>query len=196
MVRTIQLMALSRGDKDIKGLLRRQLGLSPETGAPLSSAAAADLVKPYVSSGGEYTGRAFDVYGRNDPFAITSDDLIAVTMLSISIREKSNSALQPSAILGLQTHSDQIESLLQQLPPTRELHTLNAEEFESWLGPNSPGTELYDLLRQRISFPASRHISCWPASASSCCRFGTPSSNGRSSWATEMTTGGDHGGSH
>lgn len=30
---------------------------------------------------------------------------------------------------------------------------MNAEEFESWLGPNSPGTELYDLLRQRISFP-------------------------------------------
>lgn len=146
-------MALRRGSTNVKGGLRRQLGLDPDADAPPSSVTAADLVKLYVSSGGGYTGRAFDVYGRNDPFAITPDDLIAVSMLSISIRESSNSALRPSAIVELQTHSDQIESLLKQLPATRELHTLNADEFDSWLGPDSPGTKLYELLRQRISFP-------------------------------------------
>jgi len=133
-------------------LLRDQLGLGPAPTVPLPPAAAADLVNLYVNSG-KFTGRAFDVYGHNDPCAITSDDLIAVTMLSISIRENSNSALRPSAILKLQAHSDQIESLLTQLPPARELHTMVSEEFDSWLGPSSPGAMLYDLLRQTISLP-------------------------------------------
>jgi hypothetical protein len=73
-------MSSNGAEKDVKGSLRDQLGLGPENTAPLSSAAAADLVRRYVS-GGAYTGAGFDVYGRNDPFAITSDDLIAVTML-------------------------------------------------------------------------------------------------------------------
>ena len=92
---------------DLRASLRDELGLSPERRAPLSSAAAVDLVRQYFS--GACTGATFDVYGHNDPFAITSDDLIAVTMLSISIRETSNSALRPSAILELQAHSGQIE---------------------------------------------------------------------------------------
>ncbi len=153
------LVDVSRNEDEPTRRLRHQLGVSADSGANLSFPVTDDpseLVKDYV--GGNFTGAAFDTYGQNDPFAITSDDLIAVTMLSISIRERSNAAMRPSSILELEAHSDQIESLLKQLPPARELHTLNAQEFEWWLGPNSPGTELYRLLRQRISIPrVARH---------------------------------------
>jgi hypothetical protein len=144
-------MSSPGAEKDVIRSMRDQLGLDAGTAALLSSAAAADLVKLYFA--GAYTGAAFNVYGHNDPCAITSDDLIAVTMLSISIRENSNSAMRPSAILKLHAHSDEIEQLLTLLPPARELHTLTAEQFDTWLGPNSPGTRLYNVLRHSISFP-------------------------------------------
>ena len=59
----------------------------PEPGVTHSVEAAADAVRSYTED--EYTGAAFDGFGENDPVKITSDDLIAVTMLSIQIREKS-----------------------------------------------------------------------------------------------------------
>jgi hypothetical protein len=140
--------------EDFKRRLRHQIGIGPDPGTASSSAAAGDaveLVKRYV--GGAYTGSAFDVYGRNDPFAITSDDLIAIGMLSIQVAENSTSAIRPSAILELQIESGRIASLLNQLPLARDLHTLNQDEFDSWLGPGSPGEALYNLIRRRVSFP-------------------------------------------
>jgi hypothetical protein len=46
---------------------------------------AAAVVRTYGAGG--YTGAAFDTYGHNDPARITPDDLIALSMLSIQIRE-------------------------------------------------------------------------------------------------------------
>jgi hypothetical protein len=147
-------MGSGLSEADFKRRLRHQLGLDPDGGTPVSSADTGDpseLVRQYL--GGAYTGAAFDVYGRNDPFAITSDDLIAVTMLSIPVSETSTSAMRPSAILDLQAKSGEIESLLNQLPLDRDLHTLTQDEFGSWLGSGSPGDALYHLIRQHISFP-------------------------------------------
>ena len=108
--------------------------------------------------GGAYTGAAFDVYGRNDPFMINSDDLIAVTMLSISVNENSNTAIKPSAILNLQAQTGSIAALLSQIPLARDLHTLSQDEFDAWLGPRSPGDALYELLRHRVPLPrVARH---------------------------------------
>lgn len=147
-------MSSGFSEDDVKRRLRQQLGLDPDSGKPVSSAATGDLselVRHYV--GGAYTGRGFDVYGRNDPFFITSDDLIAVTMLSISINENSNAAIRPSAIQGLQAQSGHITSLLHQLAPARDLHTLGQDEFDAWLGHGSPGEALFDLIRHSISVP-------------------------------------------
>ena len=80
-------------EEDLKRRLRHQLGLDLDSAAPVASPATGDpteLVRQYV--GGTYTVAAFDIYGRNDPFAITSDDLIAVTMLSIQLNENTMSA--------------------------------------------------------------------------------------------------------
>jgi hypothetical protein len=133
--------------------LRRELGLGVEHEAgdadPVERAAA--VVRTYGADG--YTGAAFDTYSTNDPGAITSDDLIALTMLSIHIRQQSTSSLRPSSILALDSVSDRITEALRQVPADRELHTLTESEFQRWLGPGSPGDQLYWLLRKQASIP-------------------------------------------
>ncbi|WIM88099.1 DUF6308 family protein [Candidatus Mycobacterium wuenschmannii] len=135
--------------KDIGEALRDELGLGHRE--PFEPQTAADLVRDYM--GGRFTGAAFDTYGSNDPGRISSDDLVAVTMLSISIREGSTSALRPSTILKLQADSVRVESWLQELPTNRGLHTLSSTEFESWLGSESPGDQLYRFLRRELDVP-------------------------------------------
>ena len=112
---------------------------------------AARLVKDYHS--GDYTGPAFDTYGVNDPNRITSDDLIAMAMLSIAVREGSTSSLRPTSILLLGSQENRIADLLNAIPSDRELQTLAESEFDRWLGPGSPGDSLYWLLRKDICIP-------------------------------------------
>jgi Family of unknown function (DUF6308) len=134
--------------------MRHQLGISADDSAATPFPTIQDLVelvRQYL--GGRFTGAAFDTYGQNDPCAVTADDLIAVTMLSIRVQEYGTAGIRPSAILELQAVSSEIHSQLSQLPADRELHTLNQDEFNSWLGPSSPGMVLFDLLRHRVSFP-------------------------------------------
>lgn len=129
--------------------LRRELGL--DSGQPDAVENAAGLVRTYCAGG--YTGAAFDTYGHNDPRRVTADDLIALSMLSIQIREQSTSALRPSSIRTLDSLSSRIAEMLAGLPADRELHTLTEPEFERWLGPESPGDHLYWLLRNEASVP-------------------------------------------
>jgi len=134
--------------------LHRALHLGPDQpdhGVPHSVEVATEAVCSYIKKG--FTGGSFDGFGENDPVTITSDDLIAVTMLSIHIREKSTSALRPSSILTLDSLADEITDRLCQIPSDRELHTLTQREFDQWLGPESPGNELYCLLRKEASIP-------------------------------------------
>ena len=129
--------------------VRQELGL--DSGRPAAVQRAAGLVRTYGAGG--YTGAAFDTYGHKDPAAITADDLIAVSMLSIQIREQSTSSLRPTSILTLDSLAARVTDLLGQLPADRQLHTLSEAEFDRWLGPESPGDELYWLLRNDSSIP-------------------------------------------
>lgn len=90
------------------------------------------MVTTYGAGG--YTGAAFDTYGDNDPVRIGADDLIAVSMLSIQIREQSASALRSTSILALDSLAGAITELLAALPTDRDLHTLSESEFDRWLG--------------------------------------------------------------
>lgn len=130
--------------------LYHQLGITSGEDDRLAAQEAAGLLKDYLRG---YTGRGFDSYGSNDPFTITSDDLIAVTMLSIKINESSTSSIRPSAILALQAAAVGVSSQLEQLPADRELHMLGQAEFDLWLGPGAPGSALYELLRHQIALP-------------------------------------------
>lgn len=129
--------------------LRQELGL--DSALPDALDRAAGLVRTYGAGG--YTGTAFDTYGHNDPVWITSDDLIAVSMLSIQIREQSTSSLRPTSILALDAWGGRVTELLGGVPADRDLHTLTESEFDRWLGPGSPGEELYWLLRKQVGIP-------------------------------------------
>lgn len=129
--------------------VRRVFGL--DSPGPDAVERAAGLVRTYRAGG--YTGAAFDTYGRNDPIRITGDDLIAVSMLSIQIREQSNAALRPTSILVLERLAGAVTELLAAVPADRDLHTLSEAEFDRWLGDGSAGEVLYWLLRQQAGIP-------------------------------------------
>ena len=143
---------MSEDSAELQGVfgqrVRQELGLDADRPDALDRVAG--LVRTYSAG---YTGAAFDTYGHNDPAAITGDDLIAVSILSIQIRDKSTSALRPTSILALDSLAGRITDLLGRLPADRELHTLGESEFERWLGADSPGDELYWLLRQQAAIP-------------------------------------------
>lgn len=133
--------------------LRQELGLDSghgDAGRLDAAERAAGLVRTY--SGG-YTGAAFDTYGHNDPTRITGDDLIAVSMLSIQIREQGNASLRPSSIRTLDSLASSITELLAAVPADRDLDTLSEAEFDRWLGPGSAGDVLYWLLRNQAAIP-------------------------------------------
>ena len=129
--------------------VRQELGLGSDL--PDAVERAAGRVRAYGAGG--YTGAAFDTYGRNDPTRITGDDLIAVSMLSIHIRERSTSSLRPTSILALERLAGAVTELLAAVLADRDLHTLTESEFDRWLGPGSPGEELYWLLRKEAGIP-------------------------------------------
>jgi hypothetical protein len=139
----------SAGPQGVLGQrLHRELGL--DAAGPDAVERTAGLVRTY---GASYTGSAFDTYGHNDPARITGDDLIAVSMLSIQIREQSSAALRPTSILALQRLAGAVTELLAAVPADRDLHTLSEAEFERWLGPGSAGEVLYWLLRKQAAIP-------------------------------------------
>ena len=129
--------------------VRQEVGLDSDL--PDAVERAAGLVRTYGAGG--YTGAAFDTYGHNDPVRITADDLIAVSMLSIQIREESNSSLRPSSIRTLDSLAASIVELHAAVPGDRDLHTVSESEFEPWLGPGSAGEVLYWLLRRQARIP-------------------------------------------
>ncbi len=128
--------------------LRSELGLDADR--PDAVERAAELVRTYRAG---YTGAAFDTYGRNDPARITGDDLIAVSMLSIQIREQGNASLRPTSILALERLEGAVTELLAAVPADRDLYMLSGAEFERWLGSGSAGEVLYWLLRQQAAIP-------------------------------------------
>ena len=139
---------------DLRQRLRTVLGLAEQGAVPMLRVgpdAAVAHVTEYVS--GRYTGSTFDLYGTNEILAITADDVLAVTMLSIQVAQHNTAGISPTAVRELDRKSAQIGLLLAELPGDRDLHTLTDAEFTEWLGPGSPGDALYDLVRRRIGFP-------------------------------------------
>lgn len=105
------------------------------------------LLIDYLKPLGRYSGRAFETYGVNDPYSITGDDLVAVTMLSIEINRGTCSGLTPDDALALEARSSEVDALLRSIPIDRTLEDLDRTEFDRWLGPGSPGDRLYALIK-------------------------------------------------
>lgn len=108
------------------------------------------LVKEYYTQtykrGEIQTGARFESWmgGGDAPEAvntITADDLIAVAFLSVDVPA-------PAAIGILETHKDEISTLLAQIPADIDLANLAAEDFASTMGQGSAAIQLWRLLRQ------------------------------------------------
>lgn len=94
-----------------------------------------------------YTGSYFNSWsgggdsGENRD-AITADDLIAVSFLSVKIPGE-------AAIGFLDTHKDKISSLLMDIPGDRALSEVSPAAFRKILGKDSAAMELWHVLRGR-----------------------------------------------
>jgi hypothetical protein len=101
-----------------------------------------------------FTGGKFEFFGDNNPFKITTDDIVAVTMLSMEIRYSTRSGITPRTILSLMEHQEHIEALLRRLqdnrsssPTSSTLETLSEEELSGLLtGETSAAQELVSFL--------------------------------------------------
>lgn len=111
---------------------------------------AAELVTEYYTKtykrGEVQTGARFESWmgGGDAPEVantITADDLIAVTFLSVDVPA-------PAAIGILETHTDRISELLEQVPADLDLASVVATDFAAVLGPDSAADQLWRLLRQ------------------------------------------------
>ncbi|WP_417365816.1 DUF6308 family protein [Glutamicibacter arilaitensis] len=93
-----------------------------------------------------FTGSRFDTFaggGDNvEANRITSDDLIAVSMLSVHV--PAEAAL---GILG--SHAEKISELLIRIPKDLKFETLTTKEFQQYLASESPAVQLWQLLRQQ-----------------------------------------------
>jgi hypothetical protein len=120
-----------------------------------------------------FTGGRFEVFGENDPFKITTDDIVAVTMLSMEIRSTTRSGITPRTILSLievQKHTDEIENQLKRLtlnhadsPITDSLENLSQNELESLItGASSPAQDLlkhlFPIFRQTQTSESNKWV--------------------------------------
>lgn len=106
----------------------------------------------------EKTGGMFEAYGRNDPFSITADDLVAVTMLSMEIRLNTRSGISTRSALILEEKSPEISGLLREITSADNrdldwnLEDCGADELHAVvLDDTSPVMRLVDLLSPVLS---------------------------------------------
>lgn len=122
----------------------------------LDARAAVDRLKTYCHSG-HYEGFHFQSYGDgvDDPHRISSDDLLATTMLSIGVSPKSRSGLRPSQMLRIERDGVQLRSLLDELPTVIALHELPEHDVDIVLGEASGGAawRLFRYVRDEIGIP-------------------------------------------
>lgn len=99
-----------------------------------------------------FDGARFETYesARSSPNLITASDLVAVTLLSMDIRRSSRSGISTSNALKIEEKSDEISRLLSEIPDDKDLHTLDEDHFEKWVGPDSAGELLWSFLRDEI----------------------------------------------
>lgn len=105
---------------------------------------AEDFLASYFE---KYAGAYFETFGRNDPGRITSDDVIALTTLSISVGVSSN-GFRPEHAIAFESRRDELADLLAQIPPELEISEVDedqASELLAW--DDSPVRRLYDFIR-------------------------------------------------
>ena len=98
-----------------------------------------------------YTGASFERYGRpGSDIEITGDDLIAVTMLSMSVGRREKAGMSPSRLLRMEDQSERIGDLLQWIPMNHDLCMVSEREFEQLFGVHGHVRSLFHLLANEL----------------------------------------------
>jgi hypothetical protein len=108
------------------------------------------LIRTYLDNN---TGGHFETYAtcRSDPFNITGDDLVAVTMLSMEIKAKTRSGISPASALRIEQRRSTINALLTRLPVHAKLHELTEDEAKALLlAHDSPAWTLWEELLEAL----------------------------------------------
>ena len=106
--------------------------------------ATAKRLAKYLAS---YDGGEFETYGTNDPYRIAGDDLVAVTYLSLEIRNKRRSGISTRTARALEDNRGEVAALLQAIPSQLALSDLDNDAFNRHLGLQSAASRLYVFLR-------------------------------------------------
>lgn len=112
---------------------------------------AADALRAYFRG---FDGARFHDYDLEASHTdrITPGDLVAVTFLSMEISRRTSSGITPQMACAIEDLAAEITGHLRGVPSDRELHTLSSDEFNRWLGKNSPGERLWRILREGLRF--------------------------------------------
>lgn len=98
-----------------------------------------------------YTGASFERYGRpGRGIEITGDDLIAVTMLSMSVGRREKRGMTPSRLLRMEEQSERIGDLLQWIPMDHDLCMVSEREYEQLFGAHGHVRRLFHLLANEM----------------------------------------------
>jgi hypothetical protein len=120
------------------------------TGAEREQAAVARLRRYFGTDGSRpYEGAEFETYGRAGDAAevankVTSDDLVALSLLSVPVLAKS--------VRGLRERADKIGNLLALIDTDLDLANVTPEE----IAPESPAWQLWQVVRQVPGFGPTR----------------------------------------
>jgi hypothetical protein len=115
-----------------------------------------DLLENYIQM---FTGGQFESYGTNDPFSFSSDDLVAVMMLSMEMKNSTKSGISPRSALKIAENSKDLSSILRELsssnhPDAEETSIEEMSSFEAQrllLDKSSPAQQLVRKLLELLS---------------------------------------------
>jgi len=92
--------------------------------AEIEQHATAALVEAFFDPAGPFAGATFDTLGRNVPNSVTTDDLVAVSMLDVSFRPRAVRAL-------LATRAADFSRLLDKLPVNTPIWLAARDDLEA-----------------------------------------------------------------
>lgn len=118
------------------------------------------LVARYLGLDGHpgRTGRLFDALDGGGPTrSISAADLVAVTALSMEIREETTSGIDPRAAAEIEDRSERWGELLGALPPDIDLHDVDDRTFDALLAWETEPPSVGCTLWKELHYILSRH---------------------------------------
>lgn len=92
-------------------------------------------------AGKEFTGAHFEMFGANSPHAMTADDLLAVSFLSVHVPARASLGI-------LRDHADEISGHLKDPRLNLALEDIPLKDHDEYFGAGSPALSLWRIIRR------------------------------------------------